>query len=68
MLKRLLLILCVGIPSWYFSDMDSQSRFYAYVLPIATFLSVLAFCLWLIELFEHLGSEENPDRQDQGKE
>jgi len=59
MLKQLIIILAVAVPSWYLSDMDSPSRLYAYVFPILTFASVLAFCLWLIEVFEHIGNREN---------
>lgn len=59
MLKRLIFILIIAVPCWYYSDMDNPSRFYAYVLPIATFLASLAFCLWIIEVFEHIGDKSN---------
>ncbi|MDJ0832362.1 MAG: hypothetical protein QNJ69_02500 [Gammaproteobacteria bacterium] len=52
---RLLIILIVAIPSWYYTDMDSMSLLRAYLLPVLLFFSFLAFCLWLIDLFEHLG-------------
>lgn len=57
MLKRLLVILVIAIPSWYFSDMNSLSRLYAYVLPIIVFVCGIAFCLWLISVFEHVGEQ-----------
>ena len=56
MLKQLIIILAIGLPSWFLSDMDSTSRVYAYVFPILTFACVLAFCLWLIEFFERIGT------------
>lgn len=59
MLKQLLIILAVALPSWFLSDMESTSRLYAYVFPILTFASLLAFCLWVIEVFEHLGNGKN---------
>lgn len=55
MLLRLAIILVIAIPAWYYADMDSPSRFLAYVLPIVLFACVIAFCLWLIKLFEQLG-------------
>lgn len=58
MLTRILIILVVALPSWYFSDMDSASRFYAYVLPIITFICLIAFCLWIIELFARMGNTD----------
>ncbi len=58
MVKRLLIILAVGLPSWYLADMESTSRLYAYVFPILTFVCVLALCLWLIEVFEHIGADD----------
>ena len=62
MLTRLIIILAVAIPSWYFSDMSSSSRVEAYLLPILTFASILAFCLWVIDLFEHIntGHDKHP--------
>lgn len=57
MVKRLLLILIIAIPSWYFSDMDSPSRFNADVLPITTFVCGITFCLWLISVFEHVDDQ-----------
>ncbi len=58
MLSRLLIIIIIAIPSWYFSDMDSPSRFYAYVLPIVTFASMISFCFWVIALFAHIGEQK----------
>ena len=52
---RLLIILLIAIPSWHYSDMQSLSSFRAYVLPVVLFFCFLAFCLWLIDLFEHIG-------------
>lgn len=54
MIIRLFLLLLVGLPSWYFSNMDSPSRFLAYVLPIITFICFLLFCLWVIRWFEQI--------------
>ncbi|MBT3205539.1 MAG: hypothetical protein HOB14_00460 [Gammaproteobacteria bacterium] len=58
MLTRLLIIIVIAMPSWYFSDMDSPSRFLAYVLPLATFASFIAFCIWVIALFAHIGENK----------
>ena len=57
MLLKLAVIILVAAPSWYFTDMDSSSRFLSYVLPIVSFICLLAFCLWLIDLFEHIGKQ-----------
>jgi len=51
MLSRLLIIMLIALPSWYFSDMDSPSRLYAYVLPIITFICLVSFCIWVISVF-----------------
>ncbi len=58
MLLRLLVILIILIPSWYFSDMDSLSRLHAYVFPIITFVATLALCLWIIDVFAHLKNKK----------
>ena len=57
MLVRLLIILLIALPSWYFTDMDSPSRLLAYVLPIINFTCFIAICLWIIDLFSHLGEQ-----------
>ncbi len=57
MIVKLVLIILIAVPSWYFTDMDSSSRFLSYVLPIVSFFCLLAFCLWLIDLFEHIGQQ-----------
>ena len=62
MLTRLLIIVLIALPSWYFSDMDSPSRFFAYILPLLTFASFIAFCFWVIAVFAHMGEHEK--RQD----
>ena len=62
MLFRLLLILIIALPSWYFTDMDSPSRIYAYVLPIINFICVILFCLWLIALFANMGQGKKPTK------
>jgi len=54
MTLRLILILAIGLPAFYFSDMDSESRFLAYVLPITTFACVVALCMWIINWFAHI--------------
>ncbi len=58
MLTRLLIIIVIAIPCWYFSDMDSPSRFLAYVLPLATFACFIAFCIWVIAFFAHIGENK----------
>ncbi len=57
--NRLIVLLIIAIPSWYFTDMDSMSRLYAYVLPLITFISVLFFCLWIIDVFAHIDNRNN---------
>ena len=63
-LERLILILLIGIPSWYFTDMESASRVYAYVLPIISFICLLGFCLWLIDLFSHIGEQRKANQDE----
>jgi len=58
MYLRLIIIFLIALPSWYFTDMDSPSFFLAYVLPIITFACFIAFCLWLIGYFQHLGESD----------
>ena len=58
MITRLLIIVVIALPSWYFSDMDSPSRFFAYILPIITFGCFIAFCFWIIAVFSHLGEHK----------
>ncbi len=48
---KLFFILLIGLPAFYFSDMDSPSRFYAYVLPITSFACVIALALWIVAWF-----------------
>lgn len=55
MLLKLMMIVAIGLPSWYYADMSSNSRIEAYVLPLLTFASILALCLWIIEVFQHFG-------------
>lgn len=59
MQKRLLLILLIAIPSWYFTDMQSPERFYAYVLPIVNFICVILFCLWLVSFVARMGKHKD---------
>ena len=59
MALRLLIILVIGLPAYYFSDMDSPSRFFAYVLPIIAFACVVALAMWVIALFAHMGKQEH---------
>lgn len=56
MYVRLVIILIVTVTAWYFSDMDSSSRFLAYLLPIVTFVGFLVFCLWLIRFAQQFGN------------
>lgn len=63
MVLRLIIILVIAIPSWYFTDMDSPSRFLAYGLPIITFICGIMFCLWIISLFEHIGEHKKLKRE-----
>lgn len=58
MYVRLAIILFVTVTAWYFSDMDSSSRFLAYVLPIVTFTGFLAFCLWVIQFAQQFGNSK----------
>lgn len=60
MRRRLFLLLIIAIPSWYFTDMDSTARLYAYVLPLINFVCVLLFCLWLIDVFAHIDDDSHP--------
>ncbi len=55
MALRLFVILMIGLPAFIFSDMDSSSRFFAYVLPITAFVCVIALAMWVIALFAHIG-------------
>jgi hypothetical protein len=57
--NRLIVLLIIAIPSWFFTDMDSMSRFYAYVLPLLTFICVLFFCLWIVDVFAHIDKRNN---------
>ena len=57
MALRLFIILAIGLPAFYFSNMESPSRFFAYVLPITAFVCVVALAMWIIALFSHLGRE-----------
>jgi len=59
MLIRFLVIVIVAIPSWYFTDMESTSRFLAYVLPLISFACYIAICFWVIAVFAQLGQQEN---------
>ena len=59
MLTRFLIIIIIALPSWYFSDMDSTSRLYAYVLPILTFVCFIVFCLWVLAFFARAGEHKN---------
>ncbi len=58
MYLRLIIIIMIAVPSWYFTDMDSSSRVLAYVLPIITFGCFIAFCLWVIGFFQHIGQTD----------
>ncbi len=58
MILRLIIILAIGLPAWYFSDMQSDSRFFAYVLPITAFVCVAALAMWVIALFAKMGRDE----------
>ncbi len=58
MALRLIIILAIGLPAFYFSDMDSPSRFFAYVLPIIAFVCVAALAMWIIALFARMGQQE----------
>jgi hypothetical protein len=60
MQKRLMLILIIAIPSWYFTDMHSPERLYSYVLPIINFICVILFCLWLVAFFATIGKRKKP--------
>jgi hypothetical protein len=59
MALRLIIILIIGLPAFYFSNMDSPSRLFAYVLPIITFVCVVALAMWVIALFAHIGQQPN---------
>ncbi len=59
-LIQFVLIAGIGLTSWYLSDMDSTSRLYSYVFPILGFISVVAFCLWLVGLASHIGERSKP--------
>ncbi len=61
---RLFIILLVAIPSWYYTDMDNVSLVRAYLLPVLLFFSFLAFCLWIIDLFEHFGNSGKERESD----
>jgi hypothetical protein len=58
--NRLTVLLIIAIPSWYFTDLDSPARMYAYILPLLTFLCVLLFCLWIIDVFANMEDDSKP--------
>jgi hypothetical protein len=55
---RLILLLAVALPAWYFTDMESTSRLESYVFPIITFVCFLLFCLWVIGVFARMGGNK----------
>lgn len=52
MWKSLLLILMLGFASAYYTDLSSDSTFYAVFLPLIDALALLALVIWIV-LFLH---------------
>jgi uncharacterized membrane protein YgcG len=55
MFRGLLIILAVAVPSFYFTDISSESVLRSVLLPIVDLLVVLAFAIWLVLFLRNSG-------------
>ena len=58
MLKSLIVILLVGVLSYAFTDIDSQSLLLSVVLPIVVLMSIISAAIWLVLLFRMIGLDD----------
>jgi hypothetical protein len=59
MLKSLIIIIPVGVLSYTFTDVETQSLLQSVVLPIAVLMSIISAVIWLVLLFSMIGVDEN---------
>ena len=55
MLRALIVILLIGLPSIYYSDFESESVLASLLLPILAVLSLIGLALWAVCFFHRRG-------------
>ena len=55
MIRSLLLILGVGVPALWFTELGHDSAIYGVLLPLVSFASLIALGFWLVAFFHRAG-------------
>lgn len=51
MFKSIFIIIAVGAISFYYTDLNSTSKFYSSILPLVDFIAMVALAIWFVVLF-----------------
>ena len=55
MIKGLIIIITIGSISFIFTDVKSPSVFFSVMLPLGTFIALVALAIWWVVLLYKLG-------------
>jgi hypothetical protein len=55
MIKSLFIIIVVGVSSFFYTDIKSNSAFYSGVLPFVDFIVLVALAIWFVVMFQRQG-------------
>lgn len=58
MIKSLLIIIALGVPSFMYTDIQSSSAFYSIILPLTVFVTLVSLAFWFVALFHKLGIDQ----------
>ena len=59
MIIKLICILLAGFLSLKFTDLQSESVFFSWVLPVCFFISLIALAIWAVSFFYQKGISQN---------
>lgn len=66
MIKSLLIIISLGVPSFIYTDIQSSSVFDSIMLPLIVFIALVSLAFWFVVLFHKLGINQTVDSSSGG--